>query len=141
MNVRATHAKATAACDSESTRHAAILRRRGRPVSARIAMAASLALAVLPDLGAGDTAEEAEQILVTAGATGGLVVHLGCGDGQLTAALRANERFVVQGLDSDPDHVLAAQRHIQDLGLYGPVSVRRLRDPRGAPPSAPDRSR
>jgi len=89
-----------------------------------------MALAMLPSAGLGGAAEEAGQILETAGVTGGLVVHLGCGDGQLTAALRANEGFVVQGLDSDPDHVLAARQHIRDAGLYGPVSVRRLRDPR-----------
>jgi len=93
-------------------------------------VAALLTLAMLPSAGLGGTAEEAEQILETAGVTGGLVVHLGCGDGQLTAALCANERFVVQGLDSDPKRVLAAQRHIRDLGLYGPVSVRRLRESR-----------
>jgi len=56
-----------------------------------------------------------------AGIQGGLVVHLGCGDGKLTAALRANDSFVVHGLDAD---VTAASKHIQSLGLYGPVSVR-----------------
>ena len=77
-----------------------------------------------------DAARRGQEILDAADVRGGLIVHLGCGDGHLTAALRANDRFVVQGLDADPDNVLAAQRHIQDVGLYGPVSVRRLRGAR-----------
>lgn len=40
------------------------------------------------------SATQARQILKE---TGGLVVHVGCGDGKLTAALRASEAFVVQG--------------------------------------------
>jgi len=56
------------------------------------------------------------------GVKGGLVVHVGCGDGKQTAALRVNERFTVHGLDAD---VTAARKHIQSLGLYGPVSVER----------------
>jgi len=57
---------------------------------------------------------------------GGLVVHLGCGSGELTASLRANERYVVHGLDTDAGKVAQARRHIQSLGLYGSVSVQRL---------------
>ena len=38
-----------------------------------------------------DAGESAEHILKTTGITGGLIVHLGCGDGQLTASLRAND--------------------------------------------------
>ena len=33
---------------------------------------------------------------------GGLVVHLGCGDGKLTAALRTGDAYLVHGLDVDP---------------------------------------
>ena len=119
-----TPATALAACSSEPTRPTVILRRRRRLVSGLVAVAALLALS--PGAGFGGTAEEAEQVLEAAGVTGGLVVHLGCGDGKLTAALHANQGFLVQGLDSDPEHVLAARRHIRDLGLYGPVSVRHL---------------
>ena len=42
----------------------------------------------LNSMGSSDCAEQAEQILESAGIRGGLVVHLGCGDGSLTAALR-----------------------------------------------------
>lgn len=65
-------------------------------------------------------AQDARQILDTAGIKGGLVVHLGCGDGKLTATLRADDRFLVQGLDAD---VTVARKHIQSLGLYGNVSA------------------
>ena len=64
--------------------------------------------------------DDVTQILQTTGIKGGLVVHLGCGDGKLTAALRANDRFMVHGLDAD---VAAARKYIQSIGLYGPVSV------------------
>ncbi|MCK4294095.1 MAG: hypothetical protein KAY65_12930, partial [Planctomycetes bacterium] len=39
--------------------------------------------------------ERARQILDATGVKGGLVVHIGCGDGKLTAALRANDSFIV----------------------------------------------
>ena len=67
--------------------------------------------------------ESANQILATTGVTGGLVVHLGCGDGKLTAALRAGDNYTVQGLDPDAKNVEKAMKHIQSLGSYGSVSV------------------
>ena len=48
---------------------------------------------------------EAKRILNKAGLRGGLIVHLACGDGKLTAALHANESFLVQGLDTDAVNV------------------------------------
>ncbi|MDT8300622.1 MAG: hypothetical protein RQ760_04000, partial [Sedimentisphaerales bacterium] len=48
---------------------------------------------------------QADMILNACGVKGGLIVHIGCGDGKLTAALRANERYIVQGLDSDAKNV------------------------------------
>jgi len=67
--------------------------------------------------------QQAQQLFASAGVKGGLVVHVGCGDGKLTAALRANDAFLVHGLDADTANVAAARKHIQSLGLYGPVSV------------------
>jgi len=69
------------------------------------------------------SADTAADILDAAGVKGGLVVHLGCGDGRLTAALRSSERYLVHGLDTDVDKVREARRHIQSLGVYGKVSV------------------
>ena len=65
----------------------------------------------------------ATEILRRTDVRGGLIVHLGCGDGKLTAALRANDSFVVHGLDRDPGNVALARKHIRSLGLYGPVSA------------------
>jgi len=65
----------------------------------------------------------ARQILATTGVKGGLVVHVGCGDGKLTAALRANDSYLVHGLDADAKNIEKARKHIQSLGLYGKVSV------------------
>ena len=79
--------------------------------------------------------QKAEQILDATGIKGGLIVHLGCGDGLppaalikpafggLTAALHVNDRYLVHGLDPDADVVAKARKHIQSLGLYGRVSV------------------
>ena len=51
--------------------------------------------------------QQAKQILDTAGIKGGLIVHIGCGDGKLTSALRANDSYIVHGLDSNTENVAA----------------------------------
>ena len=55
---------------------------------------------------------------------GGLVVHLGCGDGKRTVQLRANDGFIVQGLDTSAENVQKARQHITQCGLYGTVTAR-----------------
>ena len=50
------------------------------------------------DLAPGDLAGKIRE---DAGFTGGLIVHLGCGDGRLTAALGAGRGCLVHGLDTD----------------------------------------
>jgi len=67
--------------------------------------------------------QDARQILDATGIKGGLVVHIGCRDGKLTAALHANDRYLVHGLDADPANIETARTHIRSLGLYGKVSV------------------
>jgi len=74
----------------------------------------------------GDPQAQATAILKTTGVKGGLVVHLGCGDGRLTAALHASDRYLVHGLDSDPAKVAAARKYIQSLALTGTVSADRF---------------
>ena len=66
---------------------------------------------------------QAMEIIDATDVKGGLIAHLGCGDGELTAALHVNDRYLVHGLDTDPDVVTKARKHIQRLGLYGRVSV------------------
>jgi SAM-dependent methyltransferase len=68
----------------------------------------------------------AGRILDTAGVKGGLIVHIGCGNGKLAAALRAGEAYLVQGLDADQANVEKAREHVRALGLYGGVSINRL---------------
>jgi outer membrane protein assembly factor BamB len=65
----------------------------------------------------------AEAIYAATGVRGGLVVQLGCGDGQLTAALKADDRYLVQGLDIDPENVAATRRLLESRGLYGTASA------------------
>ncbi|MHC4405964.1 MAG: methyltransferase domain-containing protein, partial [Planctomycetota bacterium] len=64
-------------------------------------------------------AREAVDVLERSGVKGGLIVHLGCSDGELTARLRAGE----QGLDTSEAAVAAARRRLRSQGVYGPVSV------------------
>ncbi|MHC4401227.1 MAG: outer membrane protein assembly factor BamB family protein [Planctomycetota bacterium] len=90
----------------------------------RYTMAAITLLLVTPCASrAESTRQAAREILQQSGIQGGLIVHLGCGDGTLTAALRAGESYVVQGLTHDRAMVNQARANIRSLGEYGPVSV------------------
>lgn len=81
-----------------------------------------LLAAIVPNVSLGSPLA-LDGILDNSGVKGGLVVHVGCGDGKLTAALRINDAFLVQGLSTNPAEVVNAREHIQSLGAYGPVSV------------------
>ena len=67
--------------------------------------------------------QQAARILETCGVQGGLIVHVGCGDGKVTAALRAGDAYIVHALDRDGADVTEARRYVTSRGLYGPVSV------------------
>ena len=76
----------------------------------------------------GVTAEEVETgqvdtILELAGFQGGLIVQLGCGDGQTTEELAKQGNCLLHGLDTDRAKVETARSHLQTLGLYGQVSI------------------
>ena len=64
-------------------------------------------------------APDAAQILADAGVKGGIVVQLGIGDGSLTSALRANDSYQVQGLDTDAARVAKAREAIFSKGIMG----------------------
>ena len=68
----------------------------------------------------------ASRWIEASGVRGGLVVHLGSGDGQHTAALHAGDSYLVHGLDTDAEQVAKARARIRSLDLYGPVSVDRF---------------
>jgi outer membrane protein assembly factor BamB len=89
----------------------------------RLAVAASITWGCTCQAGRAAEPAQARQILEAAGIHGGLIVHLHCGDGKLTAALHAGDGFLVHGLDADVKNVEAARKHIRSLGLYGKVSV------------------
>lgn len=85
-------------------------------------------LAVISVLSAARTQQktqqrQAERILHTTGLKGGLIVHIGCTDGKLTAALRANDSYIVQGLDTNTANIGKARRYIKSLGVYGKVTA------------------
>jgi len=83
-----------------------------------------VALALLaPSPASGQTAKE---ILDATGVKGGVIVHLGCGDGELTAALRASDSYVVHGLARDQADADKARKHILKTAKYGKVSIDRL---------------
>jgi outer membrane protein assembly factor BamB len=70
---------------------------------------------------------QAREILATLDRPGGLVVHLGCGGGELTAALGASESFIVHGLTRDTVDVTQARDYIRGKSRYGRVSVEHWR--------------
>ena len=74
-------------------------------------------------LGRGALAYSAQDMVAESGIRGGLVVHLGCGDGHVTAQLKANNSYLIHGLDTNAKYVEMARDHIKSLGLYGKVSV------------------
>jgi outer membrane protein assembly factor BamB len=65
----------------------------------------------------------AASILADSGVQGGLVVHIGCGDGKLAAALGDSERYLVHGLESDPRRVDQAREYVRSQGCYGRISI------------------
>ena len=93
-----------------------------RTLNLGVAIVWGLMISLAADVALADSVT-AEAIYEKTGVQGGLVVHVGCGDGKLTAALHPNDRYLVQGLDTNPANVAQARQHIQQLGLYGPVSV------------------
>ncbi len=67
-----------------------------------------------------------DSILKTTRTTGGLVVHLGCGDGSRTAGFLANDSFRVQGLDADWSNVGKARERVLAKGLYERATIDKL---------------
>ena len=64
-----------------------------------------------------------KDIVGAAGVNAGVCVHLGCGNGELTAELARNSRLLVHGLALNRENVPRARQHIQSQKLYGPASV------------------
>lgn len=60
--------------------------------------------------GADQNSDPAKTLVDRSGVQGGLIVHLGSGDGKLTAALRVNDRYQVHGLDDKAENIAAARK-------------------------------
>ncbi len=98
-----------------------ILQVPNREIVMRAVMGSAVFLAVFASISAAEFS--AEKVFKASGCPGGLVVHVNCGNGELTAPLHRSEAFVVQGLDTDAANVAEARAHIQALGLGGEVSA------------------
>jgi outer membrane protein assembly factor BamB len=77
-----------------------------------------------------DAKATANDILELSGVKGGFIVHVNCGDGVLTEALRKNDSYMVHGLDRNMDNVSKARQYIASKGDYGAVSADRLMEGR-----------
>lgn len=80
-------------------------------------------LAVSVSARPGSAASEADELIAAGGIRGGFVVHVGCGDGKLTAALRKSDAYVVHGLDVDAAQVGAARKNTPSGKHAGKVSA------------------
>ncbi len=69
------------------------------------------------------TQEQAESILEASGVGGGLIVHLYCGNGQLTTALGVGHGRLVHGLTRRSTDLAEARKTIDRKRLHGAVSV------------------
>lgn len=67
--------------------------------------------------------QKARQILDNTGIQGGLVVHLNCKQGKLTAAFHKNDRYLVHGLTNSKKDLEKARQFIRKKKLYGSVTV------------------
>jgi len=74
----------------------------------------------------GDAAGEADEILNRSGVKGGLIVHIGCGEGKLAAELCRTDAFLVHGLDENLENVRQARTYLAEKGIYGKASVEHI---------------
>jgi len=63
------------------------------------------------------------ELIKSYGFKGGVVVHLGCGNGEQTAQLLINDNCLVHGLDRNANNIEKARLYISSQELYGRVSV------------------
>ena len=78
---------------------------------------------------AADDATLAKEVLQTAGVSGGLCIHLGCGRTEspgLTAALAENSAMAVHGLALDDAALARARKEIEARGMAGRATVEKV---------------
>ncbi|MEZ6065420.1 MAG: PQQ-binding-like beta-propeller repeat protein [Planctomycetaceae bacterium] len=81
------------------------------------------------ELPAAEAEDVAAGLLSQAGFRGGFISHLGCGNGELTAALQSSPAVQVHGLTRDTAGLATARRRIEQTGRYGNVSADLLTTP------------
>jgi len=79
--------------------------------------------------GPAGSSRKAEKIVDQSGVAGGLIVHYQCGRGDLTSALRINERYIVHGLDRNAEDILSSRTRISSAGHDASVSVMHWENP------------
>ncbi len=89
---------------------------------------AALVAAILLPLAPAHSATSAREILEATGFKAGLIVHLGCADGALTAELQTTDSTRVHGLDKEGANIAKARAFLHKKGVYGSVAVERLGD-------------
>lgn len=103
----------------------------GKKMKIAILISCTLALCLMltasPTAAQGDSPQAlAQKILKKSDIQGGLIVHLGCGDGKLTSALKTNDMFMVHGLDKNSQNIEKARQYLHANNQYGPVAVDHL---------------
>ncbi len=99
------------------------------PMVPRITVAASAGelepteVTIAAEVLAEEAAQTARELLQQSGIQGGLVVHAGCGEGRLTAALGGGEAYLVHGLEEEPGRRERAREHIRSQGRYGSIAI------------------
>jgi len=68
-------------------------------------------------------ARDIQETLKLSGFNGGVIVHLGCGDGKQIVAMSTGDNCIVQGLDTSTTNVNAAREYIKSRGIYGKVTA------------------
>lgn len=67
--------------------------------------------------------EPIPEAIAATGITGGLILHLDCGDGKKTVEMLIGDRFLVNGLDTDEAEVRKAREHLRARGLHERVAA------------------
>jgi len=83
----------------------------------------AIVIVVLSLAAQGRPTKEAKEILRLVDAPSGLLVHLGCGEGQLTKSLAEESSCLVHGLDGEEASIEKARAFLRAEGLQGRVSV------------------
>ena len=94
-----------------------------RHIGAMAIVLTAFAMAMSADNGPSPPGEEAGRLLAATDVKGGLIVHFGCGDGEVTADLGDDVGYIVHGLDVDAENVAKARARILSRGLHGRVSA------------------